>query len=396
MNKSFLAAIAALMFVLTTTSADALVISKCTAEARNDITAAHNFVKDRMDDVVSKFTMLNTRQKDEFDRKWDRLRVDCEDNRSKCLRKPGVGGFAHGGLGNRVNICYSNMIVGYPAFQSRSAEICDLVETMVHEAGHANGFPKSKGHNGLSDAEKLNDPIYQMGFAILDFCNEEADAGRFANQELSGAADLAIGDQCTFNDQCQSGKCGSKGKCVCNDDGDCPGAQECFKPLGKTNYCSSVNLDLGASCSKNDHCKSNKCEKDICVCKDDGDCPGSQTCKTPIGKANYCEASSSPVLLDLGASCSKNNECKSDKCEKDSCVCKDDGDCPGTQSCYTPIGKANYCSPTSKGLGQSCSKNSQCKSNKCEKDTCVCKNNSDCPSGQKCKTPIGKANYCKL
>ena len=89
----------------------------------------------------------------------------------------------------------------------------------------------------------------------------------------------------------------------------------------------------------------------------------------------------------VGDQCFKDKECTSGKCEKDRCVCKSDGDCPNGQACYTPIGKANYCASTSKALGASCSKNSQCASDKCQQDQCVCKGDGDCPNGQACFTP---------
>ncbi len=200
---------------------------------------------------------------------------------------------------------------------------------------------------------------------------------------------VAVGDQCYKNKECRSGKC-EKDKCVCKSDGDCPNGQACFTPVTKANYCASTSKPLGAACSKNSQCASDKCEQNQCVCKANGDCPNGQTCYTPVGKANYCENTSKA----LGTSCSKNSQCASDKCQQDKCVCKGDGDCPNGQACYTPVGKANYCASTSKALGASCSKDSQCASDKCEKGECVCKSNNDCPGSQKCKTPVTKKNYC--
>ncbi|WP_447963480.1 serine hydrolase [Nitrospira sp. Ecomares 2.1] len=200
---------------------------------------------------------------------------------------------------------------------------------------------------------------------------------------------VVVGDQCFKDKECTSGKC-EKDTCVCKSDGDCPNGQACYTPIGKANYCASTSKALGASCSKNSQCASDKCQQDHCVCKGDGDCPNGQACFTPVGKANYCASTSKA----LGATCSKNSECASDKCQQDKCVCKGAGDCPNGQACYTPVGKANYCASTSKALGASCTKDSQCASDKCEQDKCVCKSNGDCPNGQTCYTPIGKANYC--
>jgi hypothetical protein len=233
-------------------------------------------------------------------------------------------------------------------------------------------------------------------YLLGETCKEDSDCGngRYCNNRLGLNRCLADGTKdlnqsCIKNKECRSEKC-EKDKCVCKSDGDCPNGQACFTPVTKANYCASTSKPLGAACSKNGQCASDKCEKDRCVCKANGDCPNGQACFTPVGKANYCASTSQA----LGASCSKNSQCASDKCQQDTCVCKADGDCPNGQACYTPVGKANYCASTSKALGASCSKNSQCASDKCEQDTCVCKSNGDCPNGQTCYTPVGKANYC--
>ncbi len=116
------------------------------------------------------------------------------------------------------------------------------------------------------------------------------------------------------------------------------------------------------------------------TCKEDSDCGGDRYCNNRLG-LNRCLADGTK---DVNQSCIKDKECTSGKCEKDRCVCKSDGDCPNGQACYTPIGKANYCASTSKALGASCSKNSQCASDKCQQDQCVCKGDGDCPNGQAC------------
>lgn len=70
------------------------------------------------------------------------------------------------------------------------------------------------------------------------------------------------------------------------------------------------------------------------------------------------------------------------------------GFCVGFWGCDAEIG-AHTCneSPDSRPMGASCENNSQCATNNCEKNECVCKKNYDCPSG-KCKKPLFKQNYC--
>ncbi|MGB0646543.1 MAG: hypothetical protein ACPGQS_05165, partial [Bradymonadia bacterium] len=60
-----------------------------------------------------------------------------------------------------------------------------------------------------------------------------------------------------------------------------------------------------------------------------------------------------------------------------------------------PVGKSNYCSITTKALGKSCNNKDECRSKKCNKGKCVCKKNSDCPSGKTCKKKVTGANKCQ-
>ncbi len=122
------------------------------------------------------------------------------------------------------------------------------------------------------------------------------------------------------------------------------------------------------------------------TCKSDSDCGSGRYCNNRLG-LNRCLADGTQ---GLNQSCIKDKECRSGKCEKDRCVCKSDGDCPSGQACYTPIGKANYCASTSQPLDATCSKNSQCASDKCEQDQCVCMANGDCPNGQGWYSPLAK------
>jgi hypothetical protein len=146
--------------------------------------------------------------------------------------------------------------------------------------------------------------IYRMGGIAEAYCVNAAKAGDVVDAPFQGASRSPLGDGCCNNSDCSSGRCWVKldsrpfevtppgvdrGKCVCNDDGDCPGAQQCFKPFGKETYCSSTTKKLGESCKKNSQCASDKCERDECVCRKDTDCGSKGKCRTPITGKNYCE-----------------------------------------------------------------------------------------------------------
>ncbi|MEK6627007.1 MAG: hypothetical protein AABY53_00135, partial [Bdellovibrionota bacterium] len=124
---------------------------------------------------------------------------------------------------------------------------------------------------------------------------------------------------------------------ICKNDSDCGKTEFCNNRLGINRCLADGTIEVGDACSKNRECKSNKCDgtgKDqVCACKDNGDCGANQFCNNRLG-VNRCLAHAS---LEVGDTCLKNQECKSDRCEgksgKQKCVCKDDGDCGANQFC---------------------------------------------------------------
>ena len=358
-------------------------IKNCPPWPEADIKAAAKFLNGNMSALVDQYTFLTEKQRQEIVRKWVGLNIRCSDHEKQCDR---FDGYAHGGPGNTIHICYYSF--------SSSDDLCDLVRTIMHEQGHADGFRMVPGHNHPTKYIYENDPMYRMGSMAEDFCESSASSGLFTNAALKGGGNRNIGDDCKEDLQCRSSRC-SGGECVCNEDSDCGLGRRCFKPATAKNFCASTSLALGASCGRDDECLSNQCENDVCVCRHDSDCPSGQVCRTPITGSNRCEASEDVGSKALGASCDRDSECLSNKCEKDECVCNSDSDCPAGQECYRPIAGTNDCRPVGLTLGKPCQRDSQCRSNKCEKDECVCRTNDDCPAGKVCKTPITGKNRCE-
>ncbi len=360
-------------------------VNNCPPKPQSDITAAARFINRNMSDIVDPYTFLTEEQRQEIVRKWVGLNIRCSDREQACDK---FDGYAHGGPGNRVNICYYSFGSG--------ATLCDLVRVIMHEQGHAHGFRMVPGHNdpGPPKYVKENDVMYRMGFMAQDFCLAKAAAGSFDNAVLQGGGERAIGAKCSEDLQCSSSRC-SGGTCVCNSDIDCPSGQRCFKPATAKNFCAATALPLGASCNREDECLSNQCEGGVCVCRHDSDCPSGQVCRTPITGSNFCEAAEKSGSKMLGVSCNHDSECRSNKCESGRCVCNSDSDCAPGLECYRPITGSNACRPVGLALGASCQKDSQCRSNKCEKNQCVCRTNDDCPAGKVCKTPITGKNHCE-
>jgi hypothetical protein len=265
----------------------------CSVQAEQNLAKVVSFISSNMSAIVDQYSFLSEKQRQEIVRKWPNVKIRCNDNSHMCRKKDGIdiGGHAHGGLGNTINVCHGNMV-------DAGDTICTGVAIVMHEMGHAHGFRKASGHNDPTPYIKKHDIIYRMGNLAASYCSTTATTGTF-----EGTRRDPLGDGCRNNSDCSSGRCWVKldsrpfevvppgqdrGTCVCNDDGDCSGSQKCYKPFGKQPYCASTTKKLDESCSKDSQCASNKCEGGECVCRKDTDC-GSRKCKTPITKKNYCE-----------------------------------------------------------------------------------------------------------
>ncbi|NUN14482.1 MAG: hypothetical protein HUU55_12705 [Myxococcales bacterium] len=168
--------------------------------------------------------------------------------------------------------------------------------------------------------------------------------------------DKVLGAPCDDMDQCLSGNCSDAifgpRVCTCNDDGDCPANQVCFKPFAAKWYCGE--------------------------CAADNDCASTQYCTS----AHLCAAKKSN-----GASCSKDNECLG-VCGSDNhchCAATNHGGCGGT----TPYCKNNDIFTVNDNVCVTCLSNTHCTSGAAPycgaNNTCVaCTTHSHCASNQYC------------
>jgi hypothetical protein len=135
---------------------------------------------------------------------------------------------------------------------------------------------------------------------------------------------FGIGDQCDRDVQCRSGSCNGDGRCQCNTSFDCDDGSYCDTGVGSfgKNQCLALKAE-GATCG------------------DDKQCLAPARCTGLIG-SKRCIVESSKTLGDR---CVKDAECRIGKCggASNTCECRRDGDCPGDQKCREPIGKPNYC-----------------------------------------------------
>lgn len=119
-----------------------------------------------------------------FSNVWqeEHFQVGCRDNSPDCSSREHLRGWAPpwSKKGNvPIRICYANHIADKATF-------CDLVDTLAHEAGHKVGVPMTKRHNEAA-ADRHNDPVYQLGWAAAQVCQEAASRGE-VDPGLIGAA----------------------------------------------------------------------------------------------------------------------------------------------------------------------------------------------------------------
>lgn len=209
-----------------------------------------------------------------------------------------------------------------------------------------------------------------------------------------------VGDGCCANDQCKSGNCSADQLCQCTQDSQCLPGSFCAEPLFSANTCvpkmaecdpcsndgecksgqcklgkcvTPSTLAVGASCCRDDQCRSGSCNaKGTCQCKHDSDCAAGRYCADHGLNANTCDATK--------AICA---------------TCGNDSQCGSPATCKGLIGFQKCIVENALGMGATCCMDAQCKTNRCEKDRCVCHEDSDCPRGQKCKTPITGQNHCE-
>jgi hypothetical protein len=250
--KTTLLAFAGMLAYLLNSTVDAVETRHCSAAQASDVSAVGVLLDAEIQNIADQLSFVSQRNRDELVRKWPKIVVRCRE-RFSC-RDDGHLGVAFPGPGNLINICHASEV---ESGHSR----CDLAGNMVHEFGHANGFPQLRGHNRPDATIFTTDPIYLMGFAARDHCRQVSNAGGFIDAPLLGSVGAPLGAACSNNLDCRSKTC-RRDRCVCNDDGDCPGSQTCIT-LGE-NVCEDTQLPNGASCRRNRQCASDNCRLGTC------------------------------------------------------------------------------------------------------------------------------------
>ncbi len=193
----------------------------------------------------------------------------------------------------------------------------------------------------------------------LCFYDRSCQSGLCTNNYCSSSYTLALGASCQKDLQCSSAKCDpSTLKCVnvplgssCTDDRQCSQGS-CLADSSGTKKCTL--LPLGSQCTLDISCTSHKCAIDY---------TGIQRCVPS---------------LNLGATCSSDNQCISGLCLSNICsasrIVVNGQTCQKNEQCVSGICSSGYC--------KSCATSDQCSSRLCSSGVCLLQN---LANGQTCK-----------
>lgn len=287
-------------------------VKNCSAAATREIDWAVDFINQHIDTMLARARFIPTKYHSKIKKKWPKSTIKCT-TKGSC-KKATVGGFHR--LGNNIKLCWDNLV-------DQQVTRCGLVGVIMHEKAHAANVPIEKKHNSTREYSYIRniDLVYRFDAVVQDVCdNPPAVSTGSSGGDALGAASsaaLGLGEYCSKNNQCGSGKC-NRGECVCARNSDCGDGFRCKKRIGK-NYCIATGADLGDFCKRNSDCGIGVCQKKSCVCKRDTDCRTSFNdnnwrCQNRVGK-NYCQG----INLPRGGACKKNSDCNSGKCKRKVC-----------------------------------------------------------------------------
>ena len=233
------------------------------------------------------------------------------------------------GRGDRLTIRFGALFMPYGGNQMYKSNILQFnnLSTMTentviwHEVGHALGLDDEYGQQSNSAQSCKADKHQELSPRTYIMCQTNAQEKRTIYHYIATSRYVAAG--------------------LCDDNDDCDDGEYCNQRIGLNRCLADRALELGQICVTNRECASNRCQGGNCVCRIDDDCPDpvNQFCNNRLTAPNRCLAAGS---LPIGAVCSKNAECSTNRCQGGNCVCRTDTDCPG-QRCRTRPFAPNQC-----------------------------------------------------
>ena len=269
--------------------------------------------------------------------------------------------------------------------------------------------------------------------------------GLHTQQICTPIGPIALGDQCQFDRQCETGICRG-GQCVppCRE-GTCPDDRVCVRyasldlcerrcatsdDCGEDAFCllsgrqkictTRGSAAAGEVCNRHDDCASGRCDQDRCAarCVDDA-CEAGYACISDVTGSLCRPAGPAPN----GSRCQQSDVCASGFCSAGQCApdCENEGDCPPSfrctqfsngRFCFAPCEVSEDCSPVAfcdpdfsegptcywRGAGRpqdSCTSHRDCVSGYCDGRECrrSCADDGDCAGQARCVS-VGTTNIC--
>ncbi len=267
-----------------------------------------------------------------------------------------------------------------------------------HELGHLLGL----GHTQEADAVMF--ATYDRGYLVIAADDE---AGICALYPRDGAPVACTGGDCPFGRVCDEGVCVPAPTESCVDTMDCAHDEVCFAPLGECIETVLPTDDLGEACTEDDDCQSGRChdfgEGRVCT----SGCDGFNTASCPRGffcdgraldqcDIGFCRAGERGEG-SLGSECGEDAACASLYCDSGRCAVPCDvtsmssTECPGSFTCQPGERGCGACLAP-RETGAACTSDLECAGAICLVDadggegicTQRCNDSSPCPDGLRC------------
>lgn len=206
---------------------------------------------------------------------------------------------------------------------------------------------------------------------------------------------LAGGIDCEQDTECASGECEDRNAiCATPIGAACDPGERDQVPCPTNAVCDPASKrcigNIGARCSTDGHCATEKCTGNQCVMKAPPINPG-EPCVDACPEPMTCSATNHVCVEQIGRPCTESKQCASGLCEQAVCAeprlgrnCTADGICGPDQKCFpvqTDLMRCGW------APGHPCAGNAECSSSWCNGGTCS-RDDGKCESASDCQPPF--------
>ncbi|MBM4343907.1 MAG: SMP-30/gluconolactonase/LRE family protein [Deltaproteobacteria bacterium] len=236
-----------------------------------------------------------------------------------------------------------------------------------------------------------------------DSCDSASGTCAYDAKPLEGQPCDADASNCTPDDLCAAGKCGTGKPLDCDDKNPCT-IDKCDAKAGCQHIANAAACDAdGDACTQNDQCDNKVCVAGPKKSCDDGDACTGDTCDKTTAKC------ANPPIMGCGGNCGKDadcddkNPCTDDSCQNGKCAlktnsaaCDDDSKCTSADACANGkcTGVAVKCNDGNACTDDACLPASGCTATA---NDALCEDGDACTTGDQCsggKCGTGKTKVC--